>query len=128
LSSAGTQQSVALGASWEASGWAATSAVSGGMRRHTQTAVAALDTCGSPDGYDVDERWDEFDHEALARHIDPDARQDDPRTFQTVLNNAIARWKSGDDTGTESYTQFEDRVISGFHNVVEQAGSGQRIR
>jgi len=127
LSHVGRDQSVSLGTAWEAADWAATSAISGGMRRHTQTAVATLDARGTPGGYDVDDRWDEFDHLALARHIDPDAHHDDPRTFQTVLNNAIARWREGSDAGTESYAKFEDRVINAFHDVVDRAGSGQRI-
>src|SRR5699024_12606763 len=97
------------------------------MRRHTQTAVAALDARGRPGGYDVDDRWGEFDHLALARHIDPDAHHDDPRTFQTVLNNAIARWRDGSDAGNESSGKVEDSGHSALPEGVQTGGSGQRI-
>src|SRR5699024_4409753 len=96
-------------------------------RRYTETGFDGLDARGRTGGNDGDDRRDELYHLPLDRPIDPDAHHYDPRTYQTVLNNAIARWRDGSDAGTESYGKFEDRVISAFHDVVERAGSGQRI-
>ena len=71
LSPVGMQQSTALGMSWEASGWAPTAAVAGSMKRHAQTAIAAIDACGQGDGYDIDDGWNEYDHLAIANAHDP---------------------------------------------------------
>lgn len=127
LSQVGTDQSIALGAAWEATEWTATAALAGSLRRHTQTATATLDTRGAPDGYDVDDRWNEYDHLALAHLIDPQAHQGDPRAFQAVLNEAITRWKAGEATPTETYAQFQQRVLDAHDAAVARAGSGQRI-
>src|SRR5690349_17310145 len=95
LSELGQKQSTALGLSWEASGWAPTSAVAGSLKRHAQTAISAIDACGQGEGYDVDEGWDEFDHIAIARAHDPLSLTADPKAFQAMLNTALDGWIAG---------------------------------
>ena len=69
LSERGIRQSALLGMSWEASDWGPTSVVSGSLRRHTQTAIAAIDASGRGEGYDVDAGWNEYDHRPLADRL-----------------------------------------------------------
>jgi broad specificity phosphatase PhoE len=126
LSALGTDQAAAVGMSWEASGWAPTDAVAGGMKRHAQTAIATIDAVGG-DGYDVDARWDEYDHLALARAHHPEALGGDPKAFQAVLNEAIADWMAGDADAGESYQTFRGRVLAALAQVVSQATSGRSI-
>lgn len=130
LSELGRQQSSALGTSWEASGWAPTDAVAGGMKRHAQTAIEVIDAYGG-DGYDVDPGWDEYDHLALARAHDPGALAGDAKEFQASLNRALTAWiagegAAGEDAG-ESYAQFRDRVLAALERVVELAGPGRSV-
>jgi broad specificity phosphatase PhoE len=126
LSPLGTEQSDALGISWEAAGWAPTHAVAGGMKRHAQTAIAAMDAYGG-EGYDVDAGWDEYDHIALAKAHAPDSLGGDPKAFQASLNLAISAWMGGADGAGESYAAFCGRVLGSFERVVSQATSGRSI-
>jgi broad specificity phosphatase PhoE len=125
LSALGTDQSDALGTSWEASGWAPTDAVAGGMKRHAQTAISVIDACGG-DGYDVDAGWDEYDHLALVREREPSA-SDEAKAFQAALNRAITDWMAGADGAGESYEAFRGRVLAAFEAVVSQATSGRSV-
>jgi broad specificity phosphatase PhoE len=126
LSALGQDQSDALGTSWEASGWAPTDAVAGGMRRHAQTAISVIDACGG-DGYDVDAGWDEYDHLALVRARDASAPTEDAKAFQAVLNRAIVDWMDGAEGAGESYADFRGRVLAAFEAVVARATSGRSI-
>src|SRR4051795_3683099 len=96
LSTIGVQQSTALGVSWEASGWAPNAAVAGSLTRHAQTAIATIDACGTGDGYDVDDGWNEYDHLAIARAHDPTSLTVDPKAFQAHLNAALDGWIAGE--------------------------------
>ena len=127
LSGLGTEQSSALGLSWEASGWSPTSVVAGGMKRHAQTAIATIDASGQGDGYDVDAGWDEYDHLALARAHDPAATGLDSKAFQASLNLAIAGWMAGEPGPGETYASFHDRVHAAFDRLVAEAGQGRRV-
>jgi broad specificity phosphatase PhoE len=127
LSARGVQQSTALGTSWEAAGWAPTSAVAGSMKRHAQTAIAAIDACGQGDGYDVDDGWNEFDHLAIARAHAPEALSADPKEFQRLLNSALDGWIAGEGQHAETYRQFVDRVLAAFSRVTAAAGPGQAV-
>lgn len=127
LSSAGIEQSTALGTSWEASGWAPTAAVAGSMKRHAQTAIATIDACGEGDGYDVDAGWDEYDHLAIARAHDPGSLTADPKEFQRILNVALDGWIAGAGGPGETYQDFVDRVMTSFGRVVADAGPGRSV-
>lgn len=127
LSAVGMRQSTALGTSWEASGWAPTGAVAGSMKRHAQTAIAAIDACGQGDGYDVDDGWNEYDHLAIARAHDPASLTKDPKEFQRHLNAALDGWIAGEGEHPETYRSFVDRVMTSFGTVAADAGPGRSI-
>lgn len=127
LSELGYEQSSALGVSWEASGWAPTSAVAGSMLRHAQTAIAAIDASGQGDGYDVDGGWDEYDHLALARAQDSTVMGADSKAFQRTLNIAIEGWMAGDEGPGERYAAFRERVLGSFEQVAAHATSGRQL-
>ncbi len=126
LSALGAEQASALGTSWEATEWAPTDAMAGGMKRHAQTAIATIDAYGG-DGYDVDAGWDEYDHLALARAHDPASLAEDAKAFQASLNLAITAWMAGDGGAGESFEQFRSRVLTSFESVVSQATSGRSV-
>lgn len=127
LSPTGMEQSIALGASWEASGWAPAASVAGSMKRHAQTAIAVIDACGRGDGYDVDDGWDEFDHLAIARAHDAASTTADPKEFQRLLNEALDGWIAGRGEHAETYRDFVDRVMTSFGTVVADAGPGRSV-
>jgi broad specificity phosphatase PhoE len=129
LSATGMEQSIALGTSWEAAGWAPGTAVAGSMKRHAQTAIAAIDACGQGDGYDVDAGWDEYDHLAVARALGPgpDTMHQDPKEFQRHLNAALDAWRLGEGDHKETYRDFVDRVMTSFAAAVADAGPGRSV-
>lgn len=127
LSAIGVQQSTALGMSWEASGWAPSAVVAGAMKRHAQTAIAAIDACGQGDGYDIDDGWNEYDHLAIARAHDPTSLTMDPKEFQRQLNAALDGWIAGEGEHDETYQDFVDRVMTSLGKVVADAGQGRSI-
>lgn len=127
LSERGVQQSGYLGTAWEAAGWMPTHAYAGSMRRHAQTAIAALDAAGPSDGYDVDAGWDEFDHLAVIEAHRSGFATEDPREFQSVFVEALGRWSSTehDHDYTETFPAFGDRVLGAFERTTGALGSGQ---
>ena len=127
LSAIGLKQSTALGMSWEASDWAPTDAVAGSMKRHAQTAIAAIDACGQGDGYDIDDGWNEYDHLAIARAHDPASLPKDTKEFQRLLNVALAGWIAGEGEHAETYRDFVNRVMTSFGKVVVDAGPGRSV-
>lgn len=125
LSDLGMAQSTWLGTSWEAVEWMPTCAWAGSMRRHEQTAIAALDAAGPSEGYEVDPGWDEFDHEAIAAAHQGATAVGDPKAFQHVLNEALLRWRRGEGGHAESYAAFVDRVMTAFDTVATTLGRGE---
>jgi broad specificity phosphatase PhoE len=126
LSDLGVQQGTWLGQSWEAAGFRPTWSVAGAMRRHAQTAVAALDAIDG-DLYDVDARWDEYDHLALTGFLDAADRPDDPRDFQSQLDTMLGRWVEGGVDGHETFAAFGERVLGVLEDAVARAGSGEGV-
>jgi broad specificity phosphatase PhoE len=125
LSELGVTQGTWLGQAWEASGFRPDWSVSGSMRRHTQTAVAALDVVEG-DQYDIDLRWNEYDHLALTGHLTAADRPDDAREFQTLLDAALEGWVGGSGSdGHETFADFGARVLGGLDDVLARIGSGQ---
>ena len=136
LSALGTRQSASLGAAWEAGGTIFTDAIAGSMVRHAQTAVAAIDASGLGEedadpglsGYDVDARWNEYDHLAIANAHDPAAMTLDAKAFQASLNEALDAWRAGEGEFAEPYAAFRDRVMAGFADAVGIAAQkGRRV-
>lgn len=126
LSAKGVEQSRYLGYSWEATEWLPTTAVSGSMQRHHQTALNALAAAGQNDGYEVDHGWDEFDHEAVMEAHLPGTPTKDPRAFQDAFVEATNRWAAGGNDGDhESYADFSARVLAAFERLAGSAGQGE---
>ncbi len=115
--------------------------VTGGMRRHMETAVACLDLMPPellPAGpFGVDAGLAEYDHEALLRLVRPDldgplalqrflAGAENPkRAFQTLFAAAFERWVAGDDgvPDFESWVAFKGRVAAALQRLIEMAAT-----
>jgi broad specificity phosphatase PhoE len=123
LSERGLRQAALIGMSWEASDWAPTTAISGSMRRHTQTAIAALDACGG-EGYDVDDGWNEYDHRVFTGGL---ARDITPRDFQPHLDAALASWMDGTLDGDVPYADWHGGILGSLDRALDVAGPGQHV-
>jgi broad specificity phosphatase PhoE len=123
LSSLGEEQSRLLGASLASRGVRPDLVVSGSMKRHRQTASAAVDTAGWDVAVTEDAAWDEFDHLSMLRGDDViELVEDDSYDERVVrVDEAIARWASGrhDDEYRESFPVFQERVTAAMRSLVE---------
>ena len=131
LSETGWEQSRVLGRALEARGIAPDLVVSGGMRRHAETAQGCLSELGSSVEATVDAGWDEFDHVSMLAKLDPPfaGRKPTKAEFQEWFEAATDRWTRGeyDHEYDESFTVFTDRVGSALRRTAEAAGSGTAI-
>lgn len=98
--------------------------VTGGMRRHRETAEAA----GWRGTEDLG--WAEFDHLSVVA-ADPDhpTEELDRRGFQRAFERATARWTGGGFDGeyVESWPAFRARVTASFDRACARAGSGDTV-
>ena len=124
LSERGLRQSAMLGMAWEASDWAPTAAVSGSLRRHTQTAIAAIDASGQGDGYDVDAGWNEYDHRVFTAGLAGDIT---PRDFQPHLDASLSSWMDGTLDGDVPYADWHGGILSSLERALDAAGPGQHV-
>jgi broad specificity phosphatase PhoE len=127
LSDLGWTQGRVLGARLVAEGLAPTVLVTGGMRRHAETAAAIAEGAGWADvPVEVDPGWAEFDHLGVVAAL-PDAgavEAGDRRGFQRVFERATARWASGehDDDYAEPYADFVARASEALARACDRAG------
>lgn len=124
LSERGVRQAALLGMSWEASDWAPTASVSGSMRRHTQTAIAAIDASGQGDGYDIDSGWDEYDHSLFTAGLEADIT---PRDFQPHLDASLASWMDGSLDATVPYGDWHGGILGSLERALATAGPKQHV-
>lgn len=115
LSATGHEQSRVLGAALAARGVVPDLVVTGGMKRHAQTADGVLDGAGWSTAVDVDPGWSEFDHlQVLAVHDRPTTvrGESEKAGFQRWFEEATRRWTSGehDESYDESFAAFTARV------------------
>lgn len=96
------------------------------MKRHAQTAVAALDAIDG-DLYDIDQGWNEYDHLGLAGAQDAASRPTDAKAFQATLDARLTEWVAGDIVGPELFADFRTRVLGALDAATEQAGSGRSV-
>jgi len=132
LSETGWEQSRLLGRSLAVRGIAPDVVVSGGMRRHRETAEACLGALGGVAvDTESDRGWDEFDHVAmLAAHPEPfEGREPTKQEFQAWFEKATDRWTGGahDADYAESFAAFADRVTAALRRTAERAGSGTAL-
>ena len=127
LSDVGWEQSRLLGKALAARGITPDAVVTGGMRRHRETAEACLGELGSTLAPEVDEGWDEFDHVAmLASHPAPfEGRTPTKAEFQEWFEAATDRWTGGefDEEYAESFAAFTGRVGSALRRTSEREGT-----
>jgi broad specificity phosphatase PhoE len=124
LSQLGVRQSALVGKAWVTSNWAPTSIISGSLKRHTDTAIAAIDASGGNHSYEVDDGWNEYDHRALtAERVGMT-----PREFQPLLEMSLSRWMDGTlEHDGASYDDWHGSVVGSFERAIEAAGSGQHV-
>lgn len=122
LSDLGASQARTLGAALAAQGITPDVLVSGGMKRHSQTAAGVCDGAGWDLPVTVDNGWDEFDHlQVLERHPAPEGVDitSDPRAFQRWFEGATSRWTGGEhDDYDESFADFSTRVSAALDRAV----------
>jgi broad specificity phosphatase PhoE len=131
LSETGWHQSRLLGKALAARRIVPDVVVTGGMRRHRETAEACLGELGGAPLPRVDPGWDEFDHVAMLE-AHPAAFGDRKPTraeFQEWFESATDRWTGGryDGEYDESFTTFTDRVGAALRRTAEVVGSGTAI-
>ena len=135
LSDTGRAQCQRLGAWLAEHRVTPSSLVTGGMRRHRDSAAALVAGGGWTDvPVTVDGGWDEFDHLAVvAAHrevadLDADG-QLDRRGFQRLFERATAAWiaTEGGEPYPEPYAGFTGRVLAALDRAVAGAGSGRTV-
>jgi broad specificity phosphatase PhoE len=140
LSELGVKQSRALGESLRDRAADTDLVICGAMKRHAQTAEATLEGMGLDLTPQIDERWNEFDHEEVIVRQKPAyksktlmvadlARKGDPRhQFQLLFDDALARWTAGlhNDEYSEPWTEFVERARAGME-ALENADGAKNI-
>jgi broad specificity phosphatase PhoE len=129
LSDLGDRQSALLGAALAARGVEPDLLLSGSMRRHRQTADAAVVGAGWGGEVLEDAGWDEFDHlgtldgTVLFEHLDGEPHAERVRRF----NGSIDRWASGEhDTDyRESFPAFRARVEEAAERTLQRLGPSE---
>ncbi|HZP11841.1 MAG TPA: histidine phosphatase family protein [Nevskiaceae bacterium] len=138
LSPLGVEQAQVLGRWFAHCGHRFTRVVTGGLKRHRQTAdacLAAIPDPQRPATLDADRQFDEYDHEdVLTRHRerDPVAAHDEGKsnaTMEKLFRAAMERWMSGAHDGDyrESWTQFRKRCLGGLQQLVDESGASQSV-
>jgi broad specificity phosphatase PhoE len=139
LSDLGTEQARMLGDWFANSGIEFSSVVTGGMKRHRQTADACCAGLPVPsaDAWITEPGFDEYDHDdvlsrcrpgfdepgAIRLHI---ARSKKPQdTFLQIFEESMQRWMGGshDHEYRESWPAFRARCHGALQRLVETAGS-----
>lgn len=141
LSPLGEQQSRRLGSALTTRIGVPAGVICGGMRRHAQTAAACLGAMNLPAQWQIDNAWDEFDHNDVLGVYQPRYRQQsaiaadvadqaDPRAaFQALFGAALARWAGGqhDAEYRESWRAFCERVEQGLAQMQAALGRGETL-
>jgi broad specificity phosphatase PhoE len=139
LSPLGERQAVRLGETLAARGVKPELVVTGAMQRHDRTASLALTAAGVSTEVEVDEGFNEFDHDQVIVAHKPAykrravlladlARTGHPtRAFQEMFTAATERWTQGGDGYTESFTDFCDRSEAAVRRVAARAGKGETV-
>ncbi len=129
LSDLGVEQSRLLGSHLAALGVQPARVWVGGMKRHRQTAEAAVEGAGWGVASEVDAGWAEFDHvELLRAHGDaPDAHGMPITDFNVLFDAAIRRWTGGEHAAdyAESFEAFTGRVDAVVARAADGLGRGE---
>ncbi|HEY6878872.1 MAG TPA: histidine phosphatase family protein, partial [Polyangiales bacterium] len=139
LSPLGREQAQVLGGALKARRIRAQHFVCGGMRRHAQTAAECLAGMDRDALWDVDEGWNEYDHNELLAALDVRyksqselasdlLKHENPRrAFQVIFERAITRWTDGayHDSYRESWPAFCARVEGALERTVARLGKSE---
>lgn len=129
LSARGEEQSRVLGAALAARGVRPDVLVRGGMRRHRQTALAAVEGAGWDADVVEDAGWDEFDHLATlsGAQVFEEVPEESHEDRVTRVERSIERWASGqhDEEYHESFPVFQGRVDAALRRVLDGLGPRQ---
>ncbi len=127
LSPVGWEQSRLLGQALAARGIVPDVVVSGGMRRHRETAEACLAALESTATAEVDEGWAEFDHVTMLGSLPApfEGRSPTRAEFQEWFEAATERWTGGvhDDEYGESFAAFGSRVGEALRRTAAREGT-----
>lgn len=113
----------------------------GSMLRHEQTADGALGAMDSTCVQQIDEGYNEYDHEELIVRLRPMyanrlmmkadlAKTLNPRkAFQTMISEAIRRWMSGehDPEYRETWTAFQARCNEALTQTIAACGPSKTV-
>lgn len=127
LSETGERQSRILGEALAARGVVPDVVVRGAMKRHRQTAVAALAAGGWSAEIVEDDGWNEFDHHQMLELHPPAPGEGEEMTraeFQRWFEEATLRWTGGRYAHEydESFTDFGVRVDAALRRTVGRLG------
>ncbi len=130
LSGTGEEQSRVLGAALAARGPRPDVVVRGAMRRHRQTADAALAGAGWDLPVTEDHGWDEFDHQQMLELHPSGVGEGEELTraaFQRWFEQATRRWTGGEHAHEydESFAAFGARVDDALRRTVAGLGASQ---
>ncbi len=131
LSAHGEEQSRLLGASLASRGVRPDLVVSGSMKRHRQTAAAAVEAAGWDVSVVEEAAWDEYDHlstlngEAVMGDLEGVSFEERVRRVE----ESIDRWSSGahDDDYRESFPAFRERVTGAMTRLVDELDAKQTV-
>jgi len=130
LSATGEHQSERLGTEFARRGIVAARILSGSLNRQQQTAQHARRASTWPAPVEVDDAWNEFDHEsvvAVNRAADTDAGAPTGRHDRLMFDRLIPRWSSGlhDHDYAESFPAFTERVSAALKRLAADSVSGE---
>lgn len=135
LTPLGEEQSRVLGAAMRLRVPKPDHVVSGGMKRHRQTAAAYLQAMSLDPACECDDGFNEYDHEDIIdRHMDRrvmvevvKAAPDRRRAFEQLFTQAMRRWQSGtcDADYRETWSTFRGRCLAALERVCARLQSGQ---
>lgn len=128
LSAAGELQSEMLGTEFDRRGVSAARILTGRLNRQQQTADRVRRMSKWPAPVEVDEAWNEFDHEnVLAVHRRAEASVPAAHTNQLWFDHVIPRWSSGlhDHDYAEPFPAFTKRVDVAMSKLAAELASGQ---
>ncbi|MCG8394627.1 MAG: histidine phosphatase family protein [Pseudomonadales bacterium] len=141
LSDAGWEQSRILGRDLQGQDLGVARPICGTMRRHKETAEAALGELGLPKEWHTDTGFNEYNHTELlaldwplandrAELTQWLAQQEQPRkVFQARFEQALRRWQRNEpgDHGayTETWPAFRERVLASTYSLGNSLASGE---
>ncbi|MEO7071380.1 MAG: histidine phosphatase family protein [Nostocoides sp.] len=139
LSKLGERQAAILGTSLAARGIKPTIVTAGSLERQQQTVARLCHAAGWEQEVETDQRWNEYDHQAIITAHKPAYRSmtvmkaDLVRTFRpyrafmAMFEKAMIRWAEGEHDGDypETFSAFTTRVEVGLADILGRLGADE---